>query len=70
MNALVRNPAETRGAASEIDFRWGFEPESWVSLRSPSALRGNGVPVSTQPGSPVRRFLPRLVEAARAVLRA
>ena len=68
MNAIVRNPADTGGASSEIDFRWGFEPESWASLRSASALRGNVVGISTEPASPVRSLLPRLLAAARSIL--
>ncbi|HZP19521.1 MAG TPA: hypothetical protein VFB16_04870 [Bauldia sp.] len=55
-------------AGNDIDWRWGFEPEAWISLRSRRALAAKPSPqaIRTEPSAPARRYLlPRLAAVMR-----
>jgi len=57
------------GENGEMDWRWGFEPEAWVGLRSRRMLGRQPGPnaIAADPAAPSHAFLPRLMSALRAV---
>jgi hypothetical protein len=69
MSPTARRPVQSANAASEFDWRWGFEPEAWMSLRSRKAMgyKPAAAVVSTEPSAPARRLFPRLAAAALAL---
>jgi len=51
-----------------VDWRWGFEPESWMGLRSAKALRVAPA-ILPEPAAPARSLYARIAAATRALIR-
>ena len=66
MSALSHNRIEPSDAGPEIDLRWGFEPEAWMSLRSRKAMIRRPAPADMPAQTRVPNHHPRVLAVLRA----